>query len=624
MLIEAPVSCGSRPDDGPTIQVNRVAGVNTTTAPQLDSIFPKHFTILKTVGQGGVGCVYLAYDETMGRRVAIKKLRKDFRADDAADREVIDSFIHEAKITGKLEHPGIVSIYEMGRCNDGQPYYVMPFFNGETLEQSFTKCSRLASETAFAKRIKLLDILIDACDTIAYTHSKGVIHRDLKPANILCGRFGETIILDWGLAQVLVDDDNMYFYREVLEHQRHTLSDNETIQVVGTPAYMAPEQFSGNASKASDVYSLGVMLYRIITGELPYRGILEEITAKIAALPTTPSAGRRNPSAPPELIAICDKATHKNPEERFANASELAEQLKAFREGRMVNVYAYSRQELLRRFLLQNKTLVTMVSLLLIAIISGAGFSIYYANKMELAKKQSDDSLAFVTAVAQQALLEAHAIARSISSGNDRMYADMNQTAEKVAIADDKTTHLLLTQLQNLHPLFEGFTIRNASEITVSNQDDSRQVQPRIINEIENGQLVMVYRVPVPHKDRIVDFLEARLYIKKLPRNYFSLISGLMPQTRHVWIMNNDGLILFDDSPEYIATNLFLNPATAKSPSLQAFGRLMQNDIAGLGYYSITVGNTEIHKVAAWAVVDADAIDSPKVVVSYPYRQVTR
>jgi serine/threonine-protein kinase len=169
--------------------------------------------------------------------------------------------------------------------------------------------------------------LIDACDTIAYTHSKGVIHRDLKPANILCGRFGETIILDWGLAQVLVDDDNMYFYREVLEHQRHTLSDNETIQVVGTPAYMAPEQFSGNASKASDVYSLGVMLYRIITGELPYRGILEEITAKIAALPTTPSAGRRNPSAPPELIAICDKATHKNPEERFANASELAEQL---------------------------------------------------------------------------------------------------------------------------------------------------------------------------------------------------------------------------------------------------------------------------------------------------------
>jgi len=215
------------------------------SAQKTDATYPGHLSLLNLIDQGGMGQVNLFYDESIGRRVAVKELRDEFAIDKPGNAEVVNTFIHEAKITGKLEHPGIVPIYELGRRSDGKPYYVMRYVKGETLEQSFRKCVQTATETAFSRRLKLLDIMIAVCDTVAYVHSKGVIHRDLKPANIISGNFGETILFDWGLAQVVEDKDNTYFYREASTHQQNTLSDTHTSEVLGTPAYMAPEQFNG-------------------------------------------------------------------------------------------------------------------------------------------------------------------------------------------------------------------------------------------------------------------------------------------------------------------------------------------------------------------------------------------
>ncbi|MDD1608766.1 MAG: serine/threonine protein kinase [Methylococcaceae bacterium] len=324
-------------------------------APEKSITFSENLTIQRIIGEGGVGRVYLAYDEAIGRRVAVKELLVAEQ-----NRQLENSFIHEAKITGKLEHPGIIPVYQLGYREDGRAYYVMRYVKGETLEEQLDKCQQSSAELSFNKRIKLLDTLINACDTLAYAHSKGVIHRDLKPSNIISGKFGETIILDWGLAQALDDGDDDFF-RNVQAHQTNTYSDNDNTQGMGTPRYMAPEQLRGKAVKASDVYSLGVILFKIITGDLPYKGSPQEIQARLLNDKPSPSPNQYIGMMSPELGAICEKAMAKNPFDRFADAGELSYQLKAYRDGRMVNIYSYSKQELFRRFLAKNKFIVAML-----------------------------------------------------------------------------------------------------------------------------------------------------------------------------------------------------------------------------------------------------------------------
>lgn len=588
------------------------------------SQFPKRLTILGLIDQGGIGRVHLAYDEIIGRRVAVKELLEEYSGKSEAEIEVANTFIHEAKITGKLEHPGIIPVYELGRRSDGQPYYVMRYVKGETLEKSLKKCVDGESESAFVRRLKLLDTLITVCETVGYAHSKGVIHRDLKPANIIKGSFGETIVLDWGLAQVLDDKDNTYFYREVLTHQSHTLSDQSTSEILGTPAYMAPEQFNGIASKASDVYSLGAILYRLLTGTTPYKGSLTEIQSQATSLKASPSVRQLNPSAPPELIAICEKAMHKQAEERFADAGEMATQLKAFRDGRMVNIYAYSKQELLRRFLQQNKTMVVMVGLLMLAILAGAGFSIYYAKQMEAAKTEAESALVVLTAFGERSQQQARSIAAALSDSSARLFSDLKRVATQIDISNPQPTEQLLTQLQQKYPKFEAFTLRNPDEIATAFSKDSKDYAQQILRPIakmDNKRLMLIFRIPVPQESQPVAYIEAHLYPEKVLPDFLPLDTQQDTHRRNVWIMRNDGLIVFDESPQYIGTNLFTDPINYRSASLQAFGRMMLTENDSIGYYSIVDGSTETDKIAAWDSVDFGGGHSWKIVVSYAYLQ---
>lgn len=577
-----------------------------------------HLTVLDIIGQGGVGRVYLAYDETIGRRVAVKELLEEVSdSQTPADLELSNSFVHEAKVTGKLEHPGIVPVYELGRKADGRPYYVMRHIKGETLEQKLRKASQFEPEQGYNNRMQLLDALIDVCNTLAYAHAKGVVHRDLKPGNIILGNFGETIVVDWGLAQVLDDEDNTYFYRAALTHQRHTLSDTSTSEVLGTPAYMAPEQFQGQSGKAADVYSLGVILFRIITGTLPYRGTLIEIQQQIEADAITTSPKRFNPSAPPELIAICEKAIHKNPLQRFADAGELAEQLKAFRDGRVVNVYAYTRRELLQRFLAHNKFMVIMTALLFITICSGAGFSIHYATQMRQAKNEAEQALSLVATYGERSQQQARIIVQVLNEKTTRLIADLNQTADKLETGEMTETSAL-EALRGFYPHFESLSIRKASEIDeVFTVSDTAPKKP--IVDFENGRLMLIFRAPIERKGRVDNYLEARMYPEKVLPNVFPKILKRDERPRDIWIMRNDGLIIYDANSNYIGTNLFTDPNSRKFPALQAFGRLTLVDEDSIGYYSFVDGDTEYYKIAAWDSIDFGSGDSWKVVVNYTY-----
>ncbi|MFI3189783.1 hypothetical protein BCS42_12865 [Crenothrix sp. D3] len=579
--------------------------------------FAENLTIQRVIGEGGVGRVYLAYDETIGRRVAIKELLD--RAENNAQLE--KSFIHEAKITGKLEHPGIIPVYQLGYREDGRAYYVMRYVKGKTLEQQLDKCQQQSTaELALHKRMELLDTLIDSCDTLAYAHSKGVIHRDLKPSNIISGKFGETIILDWGLAQALDDDDDDGdFFRTVKAHQAQTYSDNDNTQSMGTLHYMAPEQLKGKASKASDVYSLGVILFKLITGKLPYKSNNQQtIQTRLLDDKPSPSPNHYLGTISPELGAICEKAMAKNPFDRFANAGELSYQLKAYRDGRMVNIYSYSKKELLRRFLAKNKFVVVIFALLLTLIVAGAIFSVNYAMQMDQARTKAEEALISVTALGEQAQQQANTISANINSSATQLFADMKKTATTLSTLSPDAQNALLTTLHNQYPAFTSFTFETDNTIatldwkTITHKFDA----PIMISE--QGKVVLVFLAPVQKQDQLLGYLVAKVFPEKvLPKLFPVELNSSHP--KDIWLMKEDGLIFYDVEEKYRGTNIFTDTLNNQSPSVVAFGRLIVGKPEGVGYYSFPDNGKTIFKIAAWQTVNFPEAKSWKIVVNYIY-----
>jgi serine/threonine-protein kinase len=242
--------------------------------------------------QGGLGLVYEARDEELGRMVALKEMQ-DRSADHTGSRA---RFVFEAEVTGNLEHPGIVPVYGLGSYPDGRPYYAMRFIHGASLEDAIAAFHASQAQGlqplgfhSLAFR-QLLGRFVDVCNAVAYAHSRGVIHRDLKPANVMLGKFGETLVVDWGLARLSSPHPPAPSPKE---------GEGEPIQpasaagmmatmlgsAVGTPAYMPPEQALGQHEQvgpASDVYSLGATLYQLLTGKGPFSGsTLEELLEKV-------------------------------------------------------------------------------------------------------------------------------------------------------------------------------------------------------------------------------------------------------------------------------------------------------------------------------------------------------
>jgi serine/threonine-protein kinase len=201
-----------------------------------------------------------------------------------ASPELIERFLREAKVTGQLEHPNIVPVYEIAARDDGSVFYTMKLVRGKTMAHRLLAIQRdpgLSPQQKLAERLKLLDPYIDICNAVAYAHSRGVIHRDLKPANIMLGEFGETLVLDWGLARVHGQQDSSTVRRKAVEQAfspslvQEDAAGTLAGAVLGTPAYMPPEQARGELDKLddrADVYALGAILYEILAGRPPYEG----------------------------------------------------------------------------------------------------------------------------------------------------------------------------------------------------------------------------------------------------------------------------------------------------------------------------------------------------------------
>jgi PAS domain S-box-containing protein len=285
---------------------------------------------------GGIGRVWLARDGQMGRDVALKELRPE-QADNAVLRA---RFLREAQITGQLEHPGIVPVYELARRPDtGQPFYTMRFVKGRTLNDAARAHhqKRAAGQADSLEFSTLLNAFVVVCKTVAYAHSRGVIHRDLKGQNVIVGDFGEVVVLDWGLAKLVgrIEEEDQTPAVSMDHHSAGKVDLTMQGDTLGTPAYMAPEQAAGRLGlidRRTDVYGLGAMLYHLLTGQSPFGGAnVAEVLRKVELENPIPPE-QLWAEVPPTLQAACLRALAKQPSARFASASDLAHEVEQWQE----------------------------------------------------------------------------------------------------------------------------------------------------------------------------------------------------------------------------------------------------------------------------------------------------
>jgi WD40 repeat protein len=321
-----------------------------TPAP---AVSPARYEVVGEIGRGGLGRVVAAHDRVLQRPVAIKELVSDA----PGHRE---RFRREILLTARLQHPAIVSLYEVVAGDDGVERYAMKLVTGTTLDDA------AAQADGPAGRLGLLRHVIAVTDAVAYAHAQGVIHRDIKPNNILVGAFGETVLIDWGIAKELAATAEEDVGDEVGGAAAGGLT--RVGAVIGTPAYMSPEQARGEPADArSDVYALGATLWHVLTGAPPFPGDAE---ATISALRQGEAPGALQPSAgvPDDLAAIVRRAMAARPADRYPDALALSRDLQRFATGQLVEARVYSFADLARRFVAQHWVLVGIVSVAVVAL----------------------------------------------------------------------------------------------------------------------------------------------------------------------------------------------------------------------------------------------------------------
>jgi serine/threonine protein kinase len=313
------------------------ANSDIATLPFLPPLEPT-YAKLRLHGKGGLGEVYLAHDRNLDRQVALKEAQARF-ADSPAHRA---RFLREAQITGRLEHPGIVPVHALGTHSDGRPFYVMRFMDGDNFQEAirnFHKADeegREPGERALAFR-ELLGRFIDVCHAVAYAHSRGIVHRDLKPANIMLGRFGETLVVDWGLAKPIGGElTTLDLEPEAQRAPGGPAEQAETAygRPIGSPAYMAPEQAEGQLERIDarmDIYCLGATLFEVLTGSPPH--------TREKRTPDPPRAGVVRPGVPAALDQIVARAMAPEPPERYPDARRLAADLQRWLAEEPIEAY---------------------------------------------------------------------------------------------------------------------------------------------------------------------------------------------------------------------------------------------------------------------------------------------
>jgi tetratricopeptide (TPR) repeat protein len=316
---------------------------------------PARYVVGNEVARGGMGRIVWAQDLELGRRIAIKELL-------SAHGGYEKRFEREVRITARLQHPAIIAVQEAGRWPSGEPFFIMKLVNGQSLDKA------IAGRATLEARLALVANVIAVVDALAYAHSMRVIHRDLKPANVLVGEFGETVVIDWGLAKDLSDPSGAPDLA-VGPYRSSAVGETQEGSVMGTPAYMPAEQANGEAvDERADVYALGAMLYHVLAGAPPYTAKTSEmILVQVVGGPPQ-RLDERVAGVPPDLVTIVHKAMAYDAADRYPTAKELADDLKKFQTGQLVGAHRYSAGQLVRRWIRRHRTAVGVAAIATIVL----------------------------------------------------------------------------------------------------------------------------------------------------------------------------------------------------------------------------------------------------------------
>jgi serine/threonine-protein kinase len=280
-----------------------------------------------------MGMVLLCEDRQIGRRIALKKLRRERAANESA----VARFVREARVQGQLEHPAVLPVYDLGVDDTDAIYFTMKRVRGRTLMDVLDDLRDGVAETIAEYDLhRLISAFAHVCLAVDYAHQHGVLHRDIKPANVMLGDFGEVYLVDWGLAKLVAQDD-ITIDDDDDAHGRPSGGETAAGALLGTPGYMSPEQSRGQPELGppSDVYALGTILFEILARQPLHTGSVAQVLAStIAGAAQRPSARVPSLDIPPELDAICAKATAREPSERFATARALHDAVDEWLKGK--------------------------------------------------------------------------------------------------------------------------------------------------------------------------------------------------------------------------------------------------------------------------------------------------
>ena len=397
------------------------------------------FRILRSHARGGLGEVFVACDEELNREVALKEIQAQY----AFEPEHRSRFLVEAEITGSLEHPGIVPVYALGAYADGRPFYAMRFIKGDSLQEAIShfhdkdEVKRDAQQRTLALR-ELLGRFVDVCQAVAYAHSRGVLHRDLKPGNVMLGNYGETLVVDWGLAKVLAAPPSANDVSSPAQQiPAVEMAESPTLlfdpvpqkvatvvpssagatanaapmpenpialrstpskematqmgQTIGSPAYMSPEQAAGSLDQmgpTSDVYSLGATLYHLLAGRPPFEGDDLPVLLKHVQLGEFPRPREIKHSVPPALEAICLKAMRRTPADRYAGALDLAGDVERWLADEPVRAYQEPWTARARRWLGRHRVATASAAVAAVMAIVGLGIVLVLSKASEEKERQ--------------------------------------------------------------------------------------------------------------------------------------------------------------------------------------------------------------------------------------------
>lgn len=358
---------------------------------RLPTVERENYEILGEIAVGGIGRIRRAREDRLGRPVAIKELLGE------ASPVVEARFVREALITARLQHPSIIPIYEAGRWPSGELFYAMKLVAGRSLAE-------VLEGRSYAQRLELLPHVLAVAEAIAYAHSRHILHRDLKPSNILVGEFGETLVIDWGLAKDLSEYQQPpvaglapsrgpafdSYSRDGTTYESLTM----TGAVIGTPAYMPPEQAAGTAvDERADVYAIGAILYHVLAGCPPYGGSSPmDVVRQVLTGPPAPLQQQQRGIAQ-DLSTIVEKAMARARRTRYPTALELADDLRRFQTGQIVGAHVYSSSDLVRRFAFRHRAtllVVALVALVVIAVVGVVGLRRIFVEQRRAEAQQTE------------------------------------------------------------------------------------------------------------------------------------------------------------------------------------------------------------------------------------------